>query len=199
MLTIRAMTGGYGYSRRHLEQSDYYDENRTVEGHWYGRGAELLGLEGTVTHEEFEAIREGLDPRTREYLRPRQSADRISEDGNEQSKARSLYDLTFSAPKSISVMAIVGEDERLIDAHESAVREALKEAENYVAARVRVDGANENRMTGNWVVAAYTDDTSRGLDPQLHTHAVAANLTYDGVEGRWKALQAFGLYSAAAI
>ncbi len=55
-------------------------------------------------------------------------------------------------------------------------------------------GLNENRATGNWIVASYTHDTSRQLDPQLHTHAVAANLTYDGTEGRWKALQASGLY-----
>jgi conjugative relaxase-like TrwC/TraI family protein len=48
-----------------------------------------------------------------------------------------------------------------------------------------LNGANENRATGNWIVAAYRHDTSRELDPQLHTHAAAANLTYDGVEGRW--------------
>jgi len=91
-------------------------------------------------------------------------------------------------------MAIVGGDERLIAAHEAAVRETLQEAEKYSATRVRLAGLNENRTTGNWVVAAYTHDTSRELDPQLHSHAVAANLTYDGTEARWKALQASGLY-----
>jgi AAA domain/TrwC relaxase len=70
----------------------------------------------------------------------------------------------------------------------------LEEAEKYSATRVRLAGLNENRTTGNWVVAAYTHDTGRELDPQLHTHAVAANLTYDGTEARWKALQASGLY-----
>ena len=112
----------------------------------------------------------------------------------EQSKARSLYDMTFSAPKSFSVMAIVGGDERLVAAHETAVREALEEAKKYSATRVRLAGLNENRTTGNWAVASYTHDTSRQLDPQLHTHAVAANITYDGVEGHWKAIQASGLY-----
>jgi conjugative relaxase-like TrwC/TraI family protein len=112
----------------------------------------------------------------------------------EQSKARSLYDMTFSAPKSVSVMAIVGGDDRLFAAHATAVREALEEAEKYSATRVRLAGLNENRATGNWIVASYTHDTSRQLDPQLHTHAIAANLTYDGTEGRWKALQASGLY-----
>jgi conjugative relaxase-like TrwC/TraI family protein len=194
MLTIRAMTSGEGYAQRHLQQSDYYDQNRTVEGQWHGRGAELLGLRGQVASEDFEAVRQGLDPQTGEFLRQRHSADRIASDGVEQSKARSLYDMTFSAPKSVSVMAIVGGDERLIAAHETAVAVALQEAEKYSATRVRLAGLNENRTTGNWVVAAYTHDTSRELDPQLHTHAVAANLTYDGVEGRWKALQASGLY-----
>lgn len=198
MLTIRAMTGGVGYAQRHLEHSDYYDEQRHVQGEWHGRGAELLGLRGEVTSEQFEAIREGLHPETGEFLRPRRSADRTTDDGNEQSKARSLYDLTFSAPKSVSIQATVGGDERLVAAHDKAVREALAESEKYAATRVRLDGANENRTTANWIIAAYRHDTSRELDPQLHTHAVAANLSYDGVEGRWKALQASGLYERRA-
>jgi len=188
------MAGGEGYAQRHLHQSDYYDQKRTVEGQWHGRGAELLGLSGRVSSEDFESLRQGLDPETGEFLRQRQGSDRVSADGAEQSKARSLYDMTFSAPKSVSVMAIVGGDERLIAAHEIAVRETLQEAEKYAATRVRLAGLNENRTTANWVVAAYTHDTSRELDPQLHTHAVAANLTYDGTETRWKALQASGLY-----
>ena len=67
MLTIRAMTSGEGYAQRHLRQSDYYDQNRTVEGRWCGRGAELLGLKGEVTSEDFEAVRQGLDPQTGEF------------------------------------------------------------------------------------------------------------------------------------
>ena len=192
------MTGGGWLFPATLENSDYYDEQHRVRGEWHGRGAELLGLTGEVTRDQFEAVREGLHPETAEFLRPRHSADRIANDGNEQSKARSLYDLTFSAPKSVSIQALVGGDERLIAAHDKAVREALGEAETYAATRVRLDGANENRTTANWVVAAYRHDASRELDPQLHTHAVAANLSYDGVEGRWKALQASGLYERRA-
>ncbi len=192
------MSGGVGYAQRHLEHNDYYDEHRRVQGEWHGRGAELLGLRGEVKREQFEAVREGLHPETGEFLRPRHSADRIGEDGSEQSKGRSLYDLTFSAPKSVSVQALVGGDERLIAAHDKAVREALAETESHAATRVRLDGANDNRSTANLVVASYRHDTSRELDPQLHTHAVAANLTYDGAEGRWKALQASGLYERRA-
>jgi conjugative relaxase-like TrwC/TraI family protein len=102
--------------------------------------------------------------------------------------------MTLLAPKSVSVMAIVGSDERSTAAHETAVRETLEEAQKYAATRVRLAGLNESRTNGNWIVAAYTHDTSRELDPQLRTHAVAANLTYDGTEARWNALQAPGLY-----
>jgi conjugative relaxase-like TrwC/TraI family protein len=192
------MTGGAGYAQRHLEHNDYYDEHSKVQGEWQGRAAELLGLRGHVTRDQFESIREGSHPETDEFLRPRHSADRANEDGSEQSRARSLYDLTFSAPKSVSIQALVGGDERLIAAHHKAACEALSEAENYAATRVRLNGANEDRTTANWIVAVYRHDTSRELDPQLHTHAVAANLTYDGVEARWKALQASGLYERRA-
>jgi conjugative relaxase-like TrwC/TraI family protein len=147
------MSGGVEYAQRHLEHSDYYDEHRRVQGEWHGLGAELLGLRGEVTRAQFEALREGLHPETGEFLRPRHSADRIGTDGSEQSKVRSLYDLTFSAPKSVSVQALVGGDERLVTAHDNAVWEALAEAEGHAAARVRLNGANVDRKMAKWIVA----------------------------------------------
>jgi conjugative relaxase-like TrwC/TraI family protein len=183
---------------RHLEHRDYYAEGERVVGHWCGRGAQLLGLDGEVQSKAFEALRQGLDPEAGEFLRPRQSADRVGSDGTTQSYARSLYDFTISAPKSISIMAILGGDTRLIEAHEKAVSATLQEVEAHAATRVRQGGLNEDRTTGNLVVAAYHHDTSRELDPQLHTHAVAANVTYDGTEGRWKALQASPIYQRRA-
>jgi conjugative relaxase-like TrwC/TraI family protein len=155
-------------------------------GQWLGHGAELLGLSGEVQLEQFEAIRQGLHPETGEFLRPRQSADRFNEAGERTGTARNLYDFTVSAPKSVSIQALV--DERLVEAHRGAVREMATEMETLAAARVRQQGADENRVTGNLIVAAYDHDASRELDPQLHSHLVAANLTYDGAEGRWKAL-----------
>jgi conjugative relaxase-like TrwC/TraI family protein len=95
-------------------------------------------------------------------------------------------------------MADLGEDRRLIEAHRIAVAVALRELESYAAARVRKAQANNDRPTENLVIAVYHHDTSRQLDPQLHTHAVAANLTYDRVEARWKALQASGIYERRA-
>src|ERR1039458_5036648 len=198
MLTIRARSNGTGYSARHLEHSDYYAEGERVTGQWQGRGAEMLGLAGEVQSEQFEALRQGVDPESGEFLRQRHSADRTAADGTTQSRGRNLYDFTISAPKSVSIVAKLGGDARLVEAHGKAVQETLKELEHRAASRVRRDRANDNRITGNLVLAVYQHDTSRELDPQLHTHAVAANLTYDGVEGRWKALQASGLYERRA-
>lgn len=199
MLTPKAMTGGETYAARHLSNNDYYSVGETVTGQWMGRGAELLGLEGAVTMEQFEAIRQGIDPSTGEFLRPRQSADRyglVERNGVEQIEktgtARNLYDFTVSAPKDISVQAMF--DPRLIEAHKIAVNDMAAEMENIAAARVRKGGMNDNRQTSNLVIARYEHDTSRELDPQLHTHLVAGNLTYDGVEGKWKALQASEIY-----
>jgi conjugative relaxase-like TrwC/TraI family protein len=198
MLTIRAMSDGKGYSARHLEHNDYYAEGERIAGEWFGRGAALLGLHGTIQTEDFEAIRQGIDPTTKAFLRVRQGADRISADGTRLAQGRSLYDFTISAPKSVSVLAVLREDRSLIDAHRTAVKEALQELETYAAARIRRGGANADRATGNLVMAVYHHDTSRELDPQLHTHAVAANLTFDGAEGRWKALQASDVYERRA-
>jgi conjugative relaxase-like TrwC/TraI family protein len=198
MLTIRAMSDGAGYSANHLEHNDYYSENERIQGEWFGRGAEMLGLRGEVQNKQFEAVRQGLHPDTGEFLRQRHSADRIANDGTTQSKARTLYDFTVSAPKSVSILAGPGEDGRLVEAHRKAVKEALEELEAHAETRVRQGGANHDRTTGNLVVAAYHHDSSRELDPQLHTHAVAANLTYDGTEGRWKALQASEIYEHRA-
>lgn len=198
MLTIRAMSDGTGYSSRHLEHSDYYAEGERVIGRWQGRGAELLGLRGEVKTDEFEALRQACHPVTGEFLRQRQSADRTSQEGILQSRGRHLYDFTISAPKSVSIMAILGGDKRLLQAHENAVKEALQELERHAAARIRKGGLQDDRTTGNLAVAVYHHDSSRELDPQIHTHAVAANLTYDNEEGRWKALQASGIYERRA-
>src|SRR5437016_2814543 len=199
MLTIRAMSDGAGYAARHLEANDYYAEGERVVGQWFGKGADRLGLTGEVKLEDFEAVRQQLDPATGEMLRQRQSADRVNPDGTLQSQGRNLYDCTVSAPKSISVMAIVGGDERLIEAHRKAVAEMLHETENIAATRVRMNGANHDRTTGNVVMACYEHDSSRELDPQLHTHCVAANLTFDQEEQRWKALQATPFYQQRGL
>ena len=147
MLTIRAMSNGEGYAARHLAHSDYYAEGERVVGRWFGRGAQLLGLSGEVQSEHFEAVREGLHPFSGEFLRQRRSADRIAADGSTRSHGRNLYDFTFSAPKSVSIIAELTGDQRLVEAHQNAVTAALHELESYAATGVRRAGASHDRTT----------------------------------------------------
>ena len=105
---------------------------------------------------------------------------------------RNLYDFTVSAPKAVSVQSL--EDPRLIGAHKTAVGVMAGEIERLAGATIRKDGAGGMRRTVNMVIAVYDHDSSRELDPQLHTHLVAGNLTYDGVEGKWKALNTYTVY-----
>ncbi|EFI3708887.1 conjugative relaxase, partial [Escherichia coli] len=101
-------------------------------------------------------------------------------------KHRPGYDLTFSAPKSVSMMAMLGGDKRLIDAHNQAVDFAVRQVEALASTRVMTDGQSETVLTGNLVMALFNHDTSRDQDPQLHTHVVVANVTQHN--GEWKTL-----------
>jgi len=77
-----------------------------------------------------------------------------------------------------------------------AVQVALKDFEAFAATRVRVGGVRKERLTGNFVAAQFTHDTSRALDPHLHTHCIVFNATFDAVENRWKALENYELLRA---
>ncbi len=101
-------------------------------------------------------------------------------------KHRPGYDLTFSAPKSVSMMTMLGGDKRLIDAHNQAVDFAVRQVEALASTRVMTDGQSETVLTGNLVMALFNHDTSRDQEPQLHTHAVVANVTQHN--GEWKTL-----------
>jgi conjugative relaxase-like TrwC/TraI family protein len=194
MLTLRAMRNGSGYAARHLEYSDYLDENNKTKGLWMGKAAERLSLAGEVKLADFERLRECEHPDTGEFLRQRRSADRTAADGSKQSEAVNFFDLTFSAPKSVSVLGVL-EDSRLLElAHPKAVAEALAEAERLAAVEDQRDDQKQVRQTGNLAVATYQHDTSRELDPQCHTHAVVFNLSHDEATGNWKALHSPTLY-----
>ena len=99
----------------------------------------------------------------------------------QEGKHQPGWDLTFSAPKSVSLLALVGEDSRVMEAHNEAVTEALRYLEATTAqARIKQDGKTTIETTGNWIIARFNHDTSRELDPQLHTHAVVINATRAG-------------------
>lgn len=142
---------------------------------WEGKGAELLGLSGEVTKDAFEKILNGELP----------SGDKIGQVPNRQSG----IDLTFSMPKSASILALVSGDERILNAHWSAVKETMswvegKFAEGRTYERTK---SGEPVKTGNLVYAMFAHDTSRALDPQAHIHVVIANLTRMA-NGAWQAL-----------
>jgi conjugative relaxase-like TrwC/TraI family protein len=170
------------YFGKSMVRSDYYSEGQEIAGLWGGKAAERLGLSGQVDQESYFALCDNLDPKTGEKLTPRQKANR-----------RAGYDFTFSAPKSVSVLYELSGDERILGAFRDAVKETMTEAEAEMKTRVRKDGKDENRVTGNMVWAEFVHFTSRPVDgvpdPHLHAHVFAHNITFDESEGRFKAGQ----------
>ena len=183
------------YFEEHLCVGDYYDEGQRVAGQWIGAGAEQLGLTGKIRADDFLRLCENQHPATGETLTQRLNTTRTNGDENAANR-RVFYDFTFSPPKSVSLAAFLGADERILDAHARAVRCALQEFEKFAATRVRLKGARGDRLTGNFAAALFTHETSRALDPHLHTHCIVFNATFDPVENRWKALENFELLRA---
>ena len=184
------------YFEEHLCVGDYYDEGQRVTGQWFGLGAERLGLTSKVGAEGFLRLCENRHPASGETLTQRLNTTRMDEASDNTANRRIFYDFTFSPPKSASVAALVGADDRILEAHAQAVRSAMREFEAFATTRVRMGKANCDRSTGNFVAATFTHDTSRALDPHLHTHCIVFNATFDAVENRWKALQNYELLRA---
>ena len=176
------------YFDEHLAQNDYYAVGEIRPGQWIGAGAERLGLTAEVTREQFHAVCENQNPN---------DGERLTQRSQKEGQRRVFYDFTCSAPKSVSVLAVTLDDQRLIEAHEEAARLAFRELETFAATRIRKQGVeNRDRVTGNLVAASFVHDSSRALDPQLHTHFTVFNATFDERERCWKALQARGMYDA---
>ena len=182
------------YFREHLCVGDYYAQGERITGEWFGHGAESLGLLGAVDEKSFLALCEGQHPATGEWLTQRKNSTRWTETGVVANR-RVFHDFVFSPPKSVSVVGLY-QDARILELHERAVRIALSELENFAETRVRRLGQNESRGTQNLVGATFHHDTSRELDPHLHTHCIIMNATFDPIEKRWKALQTEGMYRA---
>jgi conjugative relaxase-like TrwC/TraI family protein len=192
MLSIGKLALG---QQRYYEQSvaqgqdDYYSGRGEAPGDWTGAGAGELGLAGTVNAGQFNALLEGRDPRVADL--------RLRASNSEPSIA--AFDLTFSAPKSVSVLFAVAPTEvsaALVECHEAAVRSALGYLEETAVFVRRGKGGVRFEHAGGLIAAAYRHRMSRALDPQLHTHVVAANLAR-GDDGRYTALHHPSLYRAA--
>ena len=203
MLTMKAqysLGNAESYFREHLRVGDYYMEGRSVSGQWIGEGARQLGLSGVTNEPEFVNLCRNLHPQSGEQLTPRLNSKRTSmdKDGNvhESANRRVFYDFTLSPPKSVSIAALVGNDKRIIGAHDEAAQAAMRQLQTYAATRVRTQGQYSQRTTGNVVGAVFRHDTSRALDPHLHSHCILFNATWDATEGRWKALEASEMVTA---
>jgi conjugative relaxase-like TrwC/TraI family protein len=187
MLTIsKPLSAGQARAYHHDEfsnaQENYYSQGDQIRGEWHGKLAEKWGLRGGVQEEQFRRLSEGQHPTTGEQLVRYQTAREFVDERGKTVKAmghRAGWDATFSAPKSVSLTALVGGDERVQEAHQASVGVALDEMERYVQARL--GGNLPPETTGNWVAAKFEHDSARPVNgyaaPQLHTHVVFFNLT----------------------
>ena len=166
----------------YYEKDDYYtqgDPDLQSDSQWQGNGAAQLGLTGAVDKATFQQLLHGQTPDGKSL-----HSKRINPENH-----RAATDYTFSAPKSVSIAALIQKDKRVIKAHDEAVKTALDVLENrYAQTRVRRGpGIREKVLTGNVIAATFRHETSREQDPQLHTHCVVINAT-QLESGKWQSL-----------
>jgi conjugative relaxase-like TrwC/TraI family protein len=181
MLRITQQNSGAA-AKKYYATADYYSEGQEIIGSWGGKAASRLGLEGTVDKFSFERLCDNLDPRTGKPLTVRTRSERTVG-----------YDFTFSVPKSVSLLYAMSGDQGIMDAFRGAVDETMREIETEMKTRVRKDGQDTDRITGEMIWAEFIHTTSRPVDglpdPQLHAHCFVFNSTWDQEESRWKAGQ----------
>lgn len=188
MKDFKGAKAGKDYYTAHLKGQDYHMRDaQELPGRWHGLGSELLGLSGEVNQEDFFRLCDNQNPHTGERLTQRMKTDR-----------RTLTDITFDVPKSVSLAYELGNDERILDAVRASIRETMSEMEGEAMTRVRKGGSDELRRTSNLVWAEFIHRTARPVngipEPQLHAHCTVLNATYDTAEDRWKAVDISGLY-----
>jgi len=174
-------------------EQNYWKQGDSILGEWQGRMAEQYGLAGGIDAEHFARLSDGQNPLTGEQLvRHRNGQEYTTAEGAtvKPVEHRAGWDATFSAPKSVSLTALVGGDDRVRYAHRQAVTTALTELERYTQARIGGNRAAET--TGKFIAAKFEHDTARPVDgyaaPQLHTHAVIFNMT-ERADGSTRAVQ----------
>ena len=187
MLTIsKALSSGQAqtYHSREFasEEQNYWSRDHRANSEWQGKLAEEWNLIGPVRADHFAHLSEGRHPKSGAQLVKHQPARTYENEYGKQitsAEHRAGWDATFSAPKSVSLTALVGGDDRVRDAHRESVRVALGELERYTQARIGNVHAPET--TGRFIAATFEHDTARPVEgyaaPQLHTHAVIFNVT----------------------
>lgn len=172
MLSVHAINN-IGY---YLEEDDYYLSDEEVTGIWIGKGAIALGLSGLLTEGDYRNLMQGYaqDGKTPLCATP-----------NEDHSPG--WDLTFSAPKSVSLAWAAADEslrERISEAQLTSVRRAISLLEKHAAYTRRGKGGRCREPVDGFVVATFEHETSRSLDPQLHTHALVANVAPRS-DGTW--------------
>ena len=205
MLTIsKPLSAGQAQTYHQKEftakEQNYWSQRGVIAGEWQGRLATQFGLAGAVSAEDFAKLSQGQHPQTDEQLvRQRASYEYQDADGKTVTtmEHRAGWDATFSAPKSVSLTALVGGDERVREAHRESVRVALDQLERYTQARI--GGNHPPETTGKFLAAKFEHDTARPVDgyvaPQLHTHAVVFNVT-ERDNGQPRAIQPHSLFAS---
>src|SRR6201997_369625 len=181
-------------------EQNYWSQRGVIAGEWQGKLAAQLGLAGAVSAEDFGRLSQGQHPETGEQL-VRQRASYEYRDANDKTiktmEHRAGWDATLSAPKSVSLTALVGGDDRVREAHRESVRTALEQLEHYTMARI--GGNHPPEATAKFIAAKFEHDTARPIDgyaaPQLHTHAVIFNIT-ERENGQYRALQPQSLFAS---
>ena len=192
MLSIGALSSA-AQGASYYERDGYYakdDPEHRDASVWAGKGAEELGLKGPVDADTFRAVLEGKVPDGSDTRLGRRGKDG-------EILHRPGRDLTFSAPKSVSIAALVGGDDRIVEVHDRAVAATLAWIEkNAAETRMKDPETGQMGRVGNQkiVAATFRHDTSRNLDPQLHSHAVLANMV-QGEDGKWRSMANEGLYA----
>lgn len=180
MLRITAIKGNaaayYGGNN-----ADYYAEGQKVTAYWHGEASKMLGLHGEVQQRDFSRLMSNQKPNGEQLT------------AINRGERRQAYDFTFSVPKSVTILHSIARDPRIEQSLRFAANATMHEIEREAKVRVRKGGVSEDRITGNMVWGDFVHETTRPLggipDPHLHLHAVAANATWDNIEGKWKALQ----------
>ena len=205
MLTIsKPLSAGQAQNYHQKEftakEQNYWSQRGITAGEWQGQLAGQFGLAGIVSAEDFAKLSQGQHPQTEEQLvRQRASYEYQDAEGKtiKTMEHRAGWDATFSAPKSVSLTALVGGDDRVREAHRESVRVALDQLENYTQARI--GGNHPPETAGKFIAAKFEHDTARPVDgyvaPQLHTHAVVFNVT-ERDNGQPRAIQPQSLFAS---
>jgi conjugative relaxase-like TrwC/TraI family protein len=170
--------------------AEYLEKEVTERVYWEGKVAERLGISGAdVASKDFALLAQGIEPATGEVLRPRERHP-LTRNGKVYARPIALYDADFAPGKSVSIVGMI--DPRIEQAHRETVRELAPSIESL--AMVRRD--RQLHPAEGALYAAWHHQTSRALDPQIHTHLTYINLTFDSAKEEWRALAAYRMYEA---